>query len=123
MTTSIDELGITPDVITDDDKMWGALCHILPIIGIIVLFMDDKKDQPFLRYQAVHSIALNIVLGIPWIIVSIVTCGLGSIAWAGCSLFLAWKAYEGEVIELPVVTPFLLSGGHLETSKQIDDGM
>ena len=48
--------------ITQDDKLWALLSYIFcPLIGIIVLLIEDKKNRPFLKYNAVVSIILGVV--------------------------------------------------------------
>ena len=35
-----------PMDVTSDDKLWGALSYVFaPIVGIIVLLMEDKKAR------------------------------------------------------------------------------
>ncbi|MCJ7736042.1 MAG: hypothetical protein MUQ10_01835, partial [Anaerolineae bacterium] len=46
--------------ITKDDKLWSLLSYIFaPLIGIILLFIEDKKDRPFIKYNAWVSIVLG----------------------------------------------------------------
>ena len=58
---------------TSDDRLWAALGYPIPIVALILLFMDDKKDIPYLRYHAVQSIGLNIALWILIVIIGTVT--------------------------------------------------
>ena len=53
---------MNPEV-TSDDKLWAALSYVFaPIVGIIMLLMEDKKARPFIKFHAVQSIAVGIVL-------------------------------------------------------------
>jgi uncharacterized membrane protein len=114
-----DQLGITQAHIGDDEKMWGALSQLIPIIGLAVVFvLDEQKNKPYVRYHAVTSVMVTI-LGT---IITVVSCGLGGTLWALGTLFLAWKAYEGEVIEVPWVSQFLLDKGYLDGVKQLTSG-
>jgi hypothetical protein len=36
---------MSPDV-TSDDKLWAMLGYVFPVIAIVVLFMEDKKNRP-----------------------------------------------------------------------------
>ena len=46
------------EAITDDDKLWSLLSYIFsPLVGIIVLLLEDKKDRPFVKYNAVVSVS------------------------------------------------------------------
>ncbi len=104
--------------VTDDDKLWGALSLALPIIGIIALLMEDKKERPFIKHAAVNAVAmavaifvLTFILGlIP--VVNCVTAPIGLVLW-GYSIYLAWQTYNGEWVEIPGVTEFVKGQGWL----------
>lgn len=101
----------TPDI-TSDDRLWAALGYPIPIIPIIVLLMEDKKNRPFIRFHAVQSLALNIAL---WVIILLlsVTVILACIApflWL-VTLWPAYVAYQGKYQELPVITNFIRGQG------------
>jgi uncharacterized membrane protein len=91
--------------ITQDDKLWSLLSYIFcPIIGIVVLLMEDKKNRPFLRYHAVVSIAVGVVtIVLSWACV-------GIIVWA-YGIYVGIKAYKGEMVEVPVITNFCRKQG------------
>ena len=107
------ETPMTPDV-TSDDKLWAALGYPIPLIAIIVLLMEDKKNRPFIRYHAVHAIAAWVAYIIVSTIVTAVTFGLGGICfgllWLGF-LYPAYLAYQGQKFEIPVITNFLKNQG------------
>lgn len=93
--------------VTDDDKLWAALAYVFtPIIPIVLLLLEDKKDRPFIKAHNVQAL----VSGVVFSILVAVTVGCGSIAWF---LFLYWgyKAYQGEYIEIPVITNFVKNQG------------
>jgi uncharacterized membrane protein len=114
--------------ISDESKLFSAIAYILgTLIAIIIFFL--KKDDKFTRFHAVQSILLDIsvmvlgftimVLGfIALIALGMATMGVGFfvgfwILWlifmvgAVClfalRLFLAYKAYKGEMIQLPII--------------------
>ena len=106
--------------ITSDDKLWAALGYPIFIIALIMLFVEGKKDRPFIKFHAVQALALNvgiwvveILLAILSAILAAVTFGIGGlisciapIVW----LLLIWPAvlaYQGKYFEVPVVTKFL----------------
>jgi len=97
--------------ITSDDKLWAALAYIFtPIVGIIVLLMEDKKARPFIKYHAVQSIAAGVVMWIVLPIIAAVTLGCGGLL--GFIVFYwAYKAYQGEYVEIPVITNFIKNQG------------
>ena len=46
--------------ITSDDKLWAALGYPIFIVALIMLFVEGKKDRPFIKYHAVQALALNV---------------------------------------------------------------
>ncbi len=96
--------------ITSDDKLWAALGYPIFIIALIMLFVEGKKDRPFIKFHAVQSLALNLVAWVVTIILSVVTLGIGAICAPVVFLLLIWPAvlaYQGKYFEVPVVTKFL----------------
>ena len=67
--------------ITSDDKLWAALGYPIPLIAIIALLLEDKKERPFIRFHAIQSLAFNIVLWVVIVLLSIPTVGCVSILW------------------------------------------
>lgn len=99
---------------TSDDKLWAALGYPIVLIAIIMLFMEDKKGRPFIKFHAIQSIALWVVYVVLGTIISIVTFGIGGICFAVAWLiFLYWGylAYQGKMFEVPVVTDFIKKQG------------
>ena len=95
--------------ITDNDKLWALLSFIFsPLIGIVVLLMEDKKNRPFLKYNAIVSI----ILGALWIVLSGIC--IGPLFWI-YAIFLGIKAYKGEWVEVPVITDFVKNQGWAST--------
>lgn len=91
--------------VTQDDKLWALLSYIFcPLIGIIVLLIEDKKNRPFLKYNAVVSI----ILGILAIILS--TFCIGILIWL-YAIYLGFKSYQGEWVEVPVISDFVRNQG------------
>ncbi|MDD2695708.1 MAG: DUF4870 domain-containing protein [Anaerolineales bacterium] len=100
--------------ITSDDKLWSALGYPIPLIAIIVLFMEEKKARPFIKFHAVQSLVFNVALWILIFVVSAVTLGFGAICapllWL-VTLWPAWESYQGKYLELPVITKFIKNQG------------
>lgn len=94
--------------VTSDDKLWAALGYPIPIIPIIVLLMEDKKKRPFIRYHAVQSLIMNVVLYVLMIILSITVVGAlcAPILWL-VTLWPAYESYQGKYLELPFITDFM----------------
>jgi uncharacterized membrane protein len=95
--------------ITSDDKLWAALGYPIFIIALIMLFVEGKKNRPFIKFHAVQALALNVVFWIIEIVLSIiggiVSC-ISPVLW----LLLLWPAilaYQGKYFEIPVITKFI----------------
>ena len=105
----------------DDDTAFGlaanlaaAIGYILPIIALVFLFVED--DNEFLRFNAAQSVAFALGLFVIRFAVSFtlgllpgIIAALGGIVMLVINLgifvgllFLAYKAYSGETVELPV---------------------
>jgi uncharacterized membrane protein len=94
--------------ITSDDKLWALLSYILaPVVPIIVLLMEDKKNRPFIKYHAVQGLVLSI-LGI---ILGSITVGVLGCVYAIVAIYFAVKAYQGEWISIPWLTDFMKKQG------------
>ena len=96
---------------TSDDKLWGALSWVPiigPIVAIVVLLMEDKKNRPFMKYHAVNSLAVAVVIAVTSL-VGIGLC-LGAIAFF-VLLYWAYQAYQGQMFEIPLITDFVKKQG------------
>ena len=100
--------------ITSDDRLWAALGYPIPIIPIIVLLMEDKKNRPFLRFHAIQSIILNIAIYIVITLLTALTLGFGGLCaplvWL-VTLWPAWDSYQGKYTQIPVITDFMKNRG------------
>ncbi len=93
--------------VTSDDKLWAALGYIFsPVIPIIMLLIEEKKVRPFIKYHSVQSIAAFVVI----FVLATVTIGCGSILIL-VMFYWAYKAYQGEYFEIPVLTNFMKNQG------------
>jgi uncharacterized membrane protein len=96
---------------TSDDKLWTALAYIFtPIIPIILLLLEDKKNRIFIKYHAVQALAVGVIFIILVPIIAAFTFGCGSLIWL-IFFYWAYKAYQGEYFEIPVITNFIKNQG------------
>ena len=94
--------------ITSDDKLWALLSWIFWPVAAVMLFMEDKKNRPFIKYNAVNSLALSVIA---WgsSIIGIGLC-LGPLAFI-YSVVLGIQAYQGKLVTLPMLTDFVKKQG------------
>ena len=110
--------------VNDQDKLWAAVAWVIPIVGIVILLVEDMKNRPFQKYHAVNSLLVSVVLFIIIFVLAIVigiitaiTLGVGSFLYC-CLIFLllppfywAFQAYQGQWVEIPMLTDFAKNQG------------
>ncbi len=92
--------------VTSDDKLWTALAYALPVVApVIIMLMEDKKNRPFIKANNAQALILGIIC---WVAYTTV-CG-GVLVWF-YMLYLAYQAYQGKTVEVPVITNFVKGQG------------
>ena len=98
---------------TSDDKLWCLLTYVFsPLVPVIILLLEDKKNRPFIKAHNGQAL----VLGLVNIVLSIV---LGWTLILSCVPLLVWfylvylgiQAYGGKLVEIPVITKFCKDQG------------
>lgn len=102
----------TPGDLTSNDKLLAAVSYPIPLVGIIILLSEAMKSKPFMKFHAVQSIALGLVVFVVASIlgVTVILACLAPLVWL-VTFYPAWKAYQGEMVELPVLTQFIKNQG------------
>ncbi len=103
---------VSPDV-TSDDKLWVLLAYILtPIVPIIILLMEDKKNRPFIKAHNAQALVLGIISLIIGIVLgwTIVLACVPLLIFFYC-IYLGIQAYNGKYNEIPVITNWVKSQG------------
>jgi uncharacterized membrane protein len=99
--------------VTSDDKLWAALAYVFtPLVPIILLLMEEKKNRPFIRAHNMQALIWGVVFYVLVTILSAVVLGL--CLWpVGLLLQLYWayKAYQGSYVNIPVITNFVKNQG------------
>lgn len=118
---------------TSDDRLMAALAWFtmvilqLPIVSIIQLLSPTNKERAFQQHHAVTSllfyaagIVYEIVIGIAYAIVGVLTLGIGLIClWPlffvphVLGLYYALQAYNGKRVQLPLLSEFGRNQGWL----------
>jgi len=90
---------------TSDDKLWAALAYVFsPLIPIVLMFMEDKKNRPFIRAHNAQALVLGILS-----VISYWFC-LGFLILL-YQLYCAYQAYQGQTVEIPVISNFVKNQG------------
>ncbi len=99
--------------ITSDDKLWAALAYVFsPLVPIIIMLMDDKKDRPFIKAHNAQALAIglvNVVVGTALGLTVVLAC-VPLLIWVA-QLYWAYKAYQGEYVTIPLITDFVKNQG------------
>ncbi len=97
--------------VTSDDRLWAALAYFLsPIVPIIILLMEDKKNRPFIKAHNAQALILGIIMAVVVPIVATFTLGCGTVVYF-IMWYWAYKAYQGQYINIPVVSDFVKGQG------------
>ena len=107
------EQNVPPADITSDDKLWSALAYIFsPIVPVIILLLEDKKNRPFIKLHNMQALVLGVVL---WVINVALSFAIVGICTSGLTLILmiyyGYTAYQGKLVKIPVVTDFINKQG------------
>lgn len=99
--------------ISSDDRLWALLCYVLfpPLVPLIImLFMQDKKNRPFLRYHYMNALVWGLLL----LILSFLVIGMCLAPFALIlSIYFGIQAYQGKYLEIPLLTNFIKGQGWL----------
>lgn len=99
--------------ITSDDKLWVLLAYIFtPLIPIILMLMEDKKNRPFIRAHNAQALVLGVislVIGIflGW---TVVLACIPLIIFIAC-IYWGIQGYNGNYVTIPVITDFVKKQG------------
>ena len=104
--------GIKADL-TSDDKLWAALSWLpptplWPLMAVLALLLEDTKNRPFVRYNAILSLVTGVVL-IP---ISIVTLGCGALLYL-VFFYWAYQAFMGQEVKVPFLSDWVKRQGWL----------
>lgn len=98
---------------TSDDKLWAALAYALsPIVPIIVLLLEDKKDRPYIKLASVQALAWSVVYAVIGTVLTatlILACIVPFIWFV--QLYWAYRAYMGQEVNIPIISDFVKNQG------------
>jgi uncharacterized membrane protein len=93
--------------ITSDDKLWALLGWIIWPVAVVMLLMDDKKTRPFIKYNAVLSLAY----AVPLYVLGTITVGCLFAVGMIYAIVLGIQSYQGKWVTVPVLTDFIKKQG------------
>ena len=99
--------------VTSDDKLWALLAYIFsPIVPVILLLMEDKKNRPFIRAHNAQALVLGIIEVILSAVIGWTFVGL-CVPLALWIVMIYWgvQAYQGKEVTVPVITNFVRNQG------------
>lgn len=103
---------ITPEI-TSDDKLWAMLAYVFsPIVPIILMFIEDKKNRPYIKEHNAQALVvgvINAIISVPLAATLVLSC-VPLLVWI---IMIYWgiQAYQGNSVEIPVVTKFAKDQG------------
>jgi uncharacterized membrane protein len=105
----------TNEEVTSDDKLWALLAYVLtPLVPVIILLMEDKKNRPFLKAHNVQALVFGVVVFVLGSVLALFTLGFGSclipLFWI-LSIYWGIQAYQGKYVTIPVITNFVNKQG------------
>jgi uncharacterized membrane protein len=100
------EQPINPDI-TSDDKLWALLSWLIWPVALAMLLLEDKKSRPFTKYNAV----LGLVFAFLLYVLGTITAGTLFVIGGIYALVMAIKAYQGEWVQVPLLTDFVKKQG------------
>ena len=99
--------------VTSDDKLWALLAYLFaPLVPIILMLMEDKKNRPFIKAHNMQALILGVInlviaMVIGWLVIPLCL----NLALGIYQIYCAIKAYQGEYITIPVITNFAQKQG------------
>ena len=97
--------------VTSDDKLWAGLAYVFsPFVPILLLLLEDKKDRPYIKAHNVQALVTGAILAIIVPFLAVFTLGCGSFIWL-IMLYWGYKAYQGEMVNIPVISDFVKNQG------------
>src|SRR3989338_5130299 len=94
----------------------AALAYVLGVISGLAVLMVEKDDD-YVRYHALQSVALSVVWLGGWLVLMVITVvGWILLPFWGLLMFVLWfvaivKAWQGERFRLPIIGEYVAKYG------------
>jgi uncharacterized membrane protein len=100
--------------ISETDRVWAAAAYAFsPLSPILILLLDDKSEIPFVKEHLMQALTV----GALFLLFTLITLGFGAISWI-IPLYLAFKAYNGESFQIPILYEFIEKQGWIESDPE-----
>ena len=107
-----DQFNTSVPEVTSDDRLWAALAYVFsPIVPIVLLLLEDKKNRPFIKAHNAQALIFGLLAAVFGGPLSTITFGLASIAFLVVAIMWAVKAYNGGYVNIPIITDFVKKQG------------
>ncbi len=102
---------VAPDA-TSDDRLWALLDYIFtPIVPIILMFMEDKKNRPFIKAHNAQALVLGIVQVVFWVLSFTCITAILAIILFIIQIYWGIQAYNGKYVNIPVISNLVKNQG------------
>jgi uncharacterized protein len=98
-----------PDGLHPDEKMWGMLAHLSPLVvgifgPVLLMFIDPVGQRPsaFIKFHAKQALLWCVAM----IVVGVLTCGFGAIVMMVWQVLAGIAAHRGEWYVYPGLGSF-----------------
>ena len=96
---------------SSDDKLVSLLAYVLtPLAPIVILLMEDKRSRPFIRAHNAQALIWGILLVVVSIVGVVCLFVPSFLMWA-IGVYWGIKAYQGEYVNIPVITDLVKNQG------------
>lgn len=97
---------------TQDDRLWALLAYVFtPLVPVIILLLEDKRDRPFIRAHNVQALIWGLFNLVIVAIPSAFCFGIPSIIIWAIGFYWGIRAYQGEEVTIPFFTDFVKKQG------------
>jgi uncharacterized protein len=97
---------------SDDDKLWVFLTYIFtPLIPIVIMLMEEKKNRSFIRAHNAQALVWGLINTVLSVTLSPLLCGIPSLVIWGIGVYWGYQGYQGQTVQIPVISDFVQNQG------------
>ena len=99
--------------VTSDDRLFAALAYFFsPLVPLIIMFLEEKKNRPFIRAHNMQALILGVVnfgvaIVLGWLVFPLCINALLGIYL----IYLTIMAFQGKYVNIPLVTDLVKNQG------------